>query len=56
MLGTDLIAIIIALVTSVSVMIIAIRKNAELERENAWLRERVSNLRKQVSTMVDKPF
>jgi hypothetical protein len=56
MLGTDLIAVMIALITSVSVMIITIKRNAELERENAWLRERVSNLRKQVSTMVEKPF
>ena len=56
MLGTDLIAVMIALITSVSVMIITIKRNAELERENKWLRERVSNLRKQVSTMVEKPF
>jgi cell division protein FtsB len=54
MLGTDLIAVMIALITSVGVMIITIKKNAELERENAWLRERVSNLRKQVFNMVDK--
>ncbi len=49
MLGTDLIAIAIALIASVGVIIITIRNNAQLERENAWLRERVSNLRKQVT-------
>jgi hypothetical protein len=54
MLGTDLIAVMIALVTSVTVMIITIKRNAELERENAWLRERVTNLRKQVATVVEK--
>ncbi len=54
MLGTDLIAIAIALIGSTGVMILAIRKNLQLEKENAWLRERVSNLRQQVSTVVDK--
>jgi hypothetical protein len=54
MLGTDLIAVMIALVTSVTVMIITIKRNAELERENAWLRERVTSLRKQVATVVEK--
>jgi len=54
MLGTDLIAIAIALIGSTGVMILAIRKNMQLEKENAWLRERVSNLRQQVSTVVDK--
>ena len=54
MLGTDLIAVMIALITSVGVMIITIKKNAELERENAWLRERVTSLRKQVATVVEK--
>jgi hypothetical protein len=54
MLGTDLIAIAIALIGSTGVMILAIRKNVQLEKENAWLRERVSNLRQQVSTVVDK--
>jgi hypothetical protein len=56
MLGTDLIAVMIALITSVSVMIIAIKRNAQLEKENAWLRERVTNLRKQVANMVERPF
>jgi hypothetical protein len=54
MLGTDLIAIAIALIGSTGVMILAIRKNVQLEKENAWLRERVNNLRQQVSTVVDK--
>ncbi len=54
MLGTDLIAIAIALIGSTGVMILAIRKNMQLEKENAWLRERVSTLRQQVSTVVDK--
>lgn len=54
MLGTDLIAVMIALITSVGVMIITIKKNAGLERENAWLRERVTSLRKQVATVVEK--
>lgn len=54
MLGTDLIAVMIALIASVGVMIITIRNNAQLERENAWLRERVTSLRKQVATVVEK--
>ena len=54
MLGTDLIALAIALIGSTGVMILAIRKNVQLEKENAWLRERVNNLRQQVSTVVDK--
>lgn len=54
MLGTDLIAVMIALIASVGVMIITIRNNAQLERENAWLRRRVTSLRKQVATVVEK--
>jgi hypothetical protein len=49
MLATDLIAVIIAIIAPLIVMFIAIKRNAQLEKENAWLRERVSNLRKQVS-------
>jgi hypothetical protein len=56
MLATDLIAVLIAIIAPTMVMVITIKKNMQLERENAWLRERVSNLRKQVSNMVERPF
>jgi cell division protein FtsB len=56
MIATDLIAVVIAIVSPLIVMGLTIKKNAQLEKENAWLRERVTNLRKQVSNMVERPF
>lgn len=49
MIATDLIAVIIAIIAPLIVMFIAIKQNVQLQKENAWLRERVVNLRKQLS-------
>jgi len=54
MIASDYIAIIIAIVAPVVVMLLTIKQNARLEKENAWLRERVTSLRKQVATVVEK--
>ena len=56
MLGTDLIAIAIALVTAVGLLINTALNNARLERENRYLRKKVREMRKQIDTMVERPF
>lgn len=48
-LGTgDIIATIIALLGALTVMGLAIKQNIALNGENAWLRQRVRQLNKQV--------
>jgi hypothetical protein len=50
-LGTgDIIAIIIALLGALTVMGLAIKENISLNGQNAWLRQRVRQLNKQVET------
>jgi len=50
-LGTgDIIATIIALLGALTVMGLAIKENIKLNGENAWLRQRVRQLNKQVET------
>jgi hypothetical protein len=50
-LGTgDIIATIIALLGALTVMGLAIKQNISLNGENAWLRQRVRQLNKQVET------
>ena len=50
-LGTgDIIATIIALLGALTVMGLAIKQNIALNGENAWLRQRVRQLNKQVET------
>ena len=56
MLVTDLIAIAIALVTAVGLLINTALNNARLERENRYLRKKVREMRKQIDTMVERPF
>jgi len=48
-LGTgDIIATIIALLSALTVLGLAIKENIKLNSENAWLRHRVRQLNKQV--------
>ena len=54
MIASDYIAIMIAIVAPLIVMLLTMKQNARLEKENAWLRERVTSLRKQVATVVEK--
>jgi len=54
MLFTDIIAVVIAITALIILQIVSIRKVAHLEKQNAWLRERVTSLRKQVATVVEK--
>ena len=54
MIASDYIAVMIAIVAPLIVMLLTIKQNARLEKENAWLRERVTSLRKQVATVVEK--
>jgi hypothetical protein len=50
-LGTgDIIATIIALLGALTVIGLAIKENIKLNGENAWLRQRVRQLNKQVET------
>ena len=49
-LGTgDIIATLIAIVGALTVMGLAIKQNISLNSENAWLRKRNQELKKQVS-------
>lgn len=54
MIASDYIAVMIAIVAPLIVMLLTMKQNARLEKENAWLRERVTSLRKQVATVVEK--
>ena len=54
MLFTDIIAVVIAITALIILQIVSIRKVAHLEKQNAWLRERVTSLRKQVAPVVEK--
>lgn len=56
MLFTDILAITGALIISVGLLIHTALQNARLERENRYLRSRVSDMRKQISNMVERPF
>lgn len=55
-LATDYLAIALALTALMITLYKAIKTNARLERENAWLRSRVHSMRKQIATMVERPF
>lgn len=52
----DLIAIVIALGTSLTLMALALKQNAQLQRENLWLRKTNRELRKRMESMVKVPF
>jgi hypothetical protein len=55
-LATDIIAISIALVSATGLLIHSARLNARLEKENRYLRNKVREMRKQMDTMVERPF
>jgi len=52
----DLVAITIALSASLTVMAIAMKQNAQLQRENLWLRKTNRELRKRMESMTKVPF
>ena len=56
MLVTDILAITIALVSATGLIIHSVRVNAQLERENRYLRNQVKEMRKQIANMVERPF
>ena len=56
MLFTDIIAVTIALSGAVFLLVYSAIANARLERENRHLRARISEMRKQINTMVVRPF
>lgn len=56
MLATDIIAITIVLVTGTTLLIHTAMNNARLEKENRYLRNKVREMRKQMNTMVERPF
>lgn len=53
---TDIIAITIALGSAIGLLIHSVRVNARLERDNAYLRNQVREMRKQIGNMVERPF
>lgn len=53
---TDMIAVTLALVAGGILSFSLMRTNSRLERENAWLRARVNDLRKQLNNAVERPF
>lgn len=55
MLLTDMIAVTLALIAGGILSLSLVRANSRLEKENAWLRARVHDLRKQVSNAVEDP-
>lgn len=56
LLPTDLIAVSLGLISALILVFSLARTNTRLERENAWLRSRVRDLRKQVEISVERPF
>lgn len=56
MLFTDMIAVTLALIAALVLTLSVTRANSRLERENRYLRARISDMRKQVSNMVERPF
>jgi hypothetical protein len=56
-LGTgDIIATIIALLGALTVMGLAIKQNISLNSENAWLRRRNKELKKQLDNLAPLPW
>ena len=56
-LGTgDIIATIIALLGALTVMGLAIKQNISLNSENAWLRKRNKELKKQLDDLAPLPW
>jgi hypothetical protein len=56
-LGTgDIIATIIALLGALTVMGLAIKQNISLNSENAWLRKRNKELKKQLDSLAPLPW
>ena len=56
-LGTgDIIAILIAIVSALTVMGAAIKLNMEINKENAWLRKRNKELKKQIDSLAPLPW
>ena len=53
---TTFIPTIIALVSALIVLGLAIRQNMALIEENTWLRKRNRELQKEITTMVKVPF
>ena len=56
MLLTDMIAVTLALIAGGILSLSLVRANSRLESENAWLRARVSDMRKQIANSVERPF
>ena len=56
MLLTDMIAVTLALVAGGILSLSLVRANSRLEKENAWLRNAVRDMRKQIANSVEKPF
>lgn len=56
LLPTDLIAVTLGMIGALILVFNLARTNTRLERENAWLRSRVRDLRKQVEISVERPF
>lgn len=53
---TDMIAVTLALVAGGILSFSLMRANSRLEKENAWLRNAVRDMRKQIANSVEKPF
>lgn len=56
MLVTDVIAVSLGLLASMILIFCLARANARLEQQNSYLRSRISDMRKQMNNMVERPF
>jgi len=56
MLVTDMIAVSLGLIAALILALSVTRANTRLERENRYLRARISDMRKQMNNMVERPF
>jgi len=56
MLVTDMIAVSLGLIAALILVLSVTRANTRLERENRYLRARISDMRKQMNNMVERPF